>query len=251
MDFIPIFINNATSIPANAVGTTLANIWNLALGNHVSLLEEKQNFRQKKNLEDFIENLENKTQEVPEEFLMKPPLHIIGPAIDASKYYLESEELRQLFANLIGSSIDTRKSEQTHPSFVEIIKQLSPIDARILENFMMLDQIPIAQLRATKENEEYSVLLEHIINLKDNKGYKSHATSTSNLERLGLLKITYSAKSPDKNSYNFINKHPSYAEAKGGLIRLQDIDEKYNKIEVQEGLCYVTPLGSDFIDVCM
>ncbi len=62
-------------------------------------------------------------------------MSIVGPALEASRYYIEEEELRKMFAKLIASSMNKNKSEIsiTHPSFVEIIKQLTPLDAQILD----------------------------------------------------------------------------------------------------------------------
>ncbi|WP_412095180.1 Abi-alpha family protein, partial [Bacillus haynesii] len=55
---------------------------------------------------------------MPEENLVEPPLHIIGPTIEASKFYFESDELRSMFSNLIAASIDSETINKTHPAFV-------------------------------------------------------------------------------------------------------------------------------------
>ena len=60
-----------------------------------------------------VENLRNSTlQEVatiPPENIQEPPLKILGPALEASKYYIEEEELRSMFAKILSSSFDNRK----------------------------------------------------------------------------------------------------------------------------------------------
>ena len=59
--------------------------------------------------------------------------NIIWPAFDFAKYHIKDEGLRKMFANLIVSSIDRNKQHLTHPSFVDVIRQLSPYDAYFLQ----------------------------------------------------------------------------------------------------------------------
>ena len=61
-----------------------------------------------------------------------PSLAVVGPAIEASKFYIEEEDMREMFANLIAASMDDRLTNEVHSSYVEIIKQLSPLDAQNL-----------------------------------------------------------------------------------------------------------------------
>ena len=251
MGLLPKFIDDAAGPPAQAVGNTLANLWELSIGNHVALWIKKQEIRQKQNLQDYIKKVEEKTQEIPEEFLTEPQLHIVGPAIEASKFYIDSEQLRMMFANLIAASIDSRKTDKTHPSFVEIIKQLSPLDARVLTNFKNTNQIPLVRLRVIKDDNTYFIVQEHIMNFNNNQFYKTHATSLSNLQRLGLLNISYSSYSADMNEYEYVKDHPAYHTAKQQLLEFQSMGYNYTDVDIQKGLCSITPLSEDFINICL
>ena len=46
---------------------------------------------------------------------------------------MNSEELRNMYANLLAASMLKDEKENAHPSFVEIIKQLSPDEAKLLK----------------------------------------------------------------------------------------------------------------------
>lgn len=251
MGLLPKFVDDAAGPPAQAVGNTLASLWELSIGNHVSLWIKKQEARHQKNLQDYIKKVEEKTQEIPEKFLTDPQMHVVGPAIEASKYYIDSEELRQMFANLIAASVDSRKIEQTHPSFVEIIKQLSPLDAGVLANFKNTNQIPLVQMRLVKENLAYAAVQNHIMNFNNKQIYKSHATSLSNLERLGLLSISYSSHSSDERDYDYAKNHPAFQAAAEYLIDIQKSDPEFIKVDFQRGLCTKTPICEDFISICL
>lgn len=251
MILLPKFIDDAAGPPAKSVGNTLANVWDLAIGNHVSLWIKKQEVRQKQNLKDYVQKVEEKTQNIPEEFIKEPDLHIVGPALEASKYYIDSEELREMFANLVAASIDLRKDKEIHPSFVEIIKQLSPLDATILKERKDFNRLPIAQLRAIKEDGSFITTHNHIMNFKDQNNYKQQVSSLSNLQRLGLLDINYTVHSSNPTNYEYVEKHVAYFEAMEKLSEFQEIESTFKNVDIGRGLCYVTPLCEDFISVCL
>ncbi|MBY6053318.1 DUF4393 domain-containing protein [Cytobacillus firmus] len=251
MGLLPKFIDDAAGPPAQAVGNTLSNLWELGIGSHISLWIKKQQVRQQQNLKDYIKKVEEKTQSIPEENVIDPELHIVGPAIEASKYYIESEELRNMFANLIASSIDSRVSDETHPSFVEIIKQLSPLDANMLINFKNTNQHPIVQVRIQGENGNYIIHQEHLMNFESNSNYKVYVASLSNLERLGLVQINYSARSYEVTDYEFVNSHPAYQESQKYLLELKNKKYDFDRIEIHKGLISLTPLSTNFIKVCL
>ena len=136
-DFLPLvtgFLGGATSAGVFAGPIqTLQDWWYINYGhnasNRAALLRAKN--------EIDVENLRNSTLQqvatIPPENVQEPPLKILGPALEASKYYIEEEELRSMFAKILASSFDDRKNSIIHPSFVEIIKQLDVTDARILQ----------------------------------------------------------------------------------------------------------------------
>jgi len=49
-----------------------------------------------------------------------------------------------MFVNLISNSMDNRVSLPVHPSFPEIIKQMSPLDAEIISSFKKKSKQAIA-----------------------------------------------------------------------------------------------------------
>ena len=87
---------------------TLQDWWYINYGHNVS--NQAALLRAKNEID--VENLRNSTlQEVatiPPENIQEPPLKILGPALEASKYYIEEEELRSMFAKILSSSFDNR-----------------------------------------------------------------------------------------------------------------------------------------------
>jgi len=81
----------------------------------------------------YIENLQKQYLDIPVENRQEPALNIVGPTLEALRYNLDEEELKEMFTNLLLSSMDNRVSQNCHPAFVEIIKQLNSNDAKLLK----------------------------------------------------------------------------------------------------------------------
>ncbi len=79
--------------------------------------------------EKFLRKLENK---VPEEHRIDSHPQICGPILESMRYVEESNELWDMFCELLSKSIDSRKVNLAHPSFAHILRQLSRDEALIL-----------------------------------------------------------------------------------------------------------------------
>ena len=80
-------------------------------------------------------DLNKKLENIPEENIQGPDVQIAGPILQALSYTVQVDELRDMFTNLLKTSMDSRTASQVHPSFSEIIKQLSTDEAIILRYF--------------------------------------------------------------------------------------------------------------------
>ena len=140
------------------------------------------------NFKQYLAEISNAVESVPEEKLVEPKLDIVGPAIEASKYYISNEEIRNMFVKLIGSSINLDTTNQVHHSFVEIIKQLSPLDASNLRVLSKSDQYPMSSYKVIVGDDNSFRILRPILWLyaESNKNIDLNAVSITNLVRLGL-----------------------------------------------------------------
>ena len=248
-DFLPLFtgfLGGATSAGVFAGPIqTLQDWWYVNYGHDVSnqaaLLREKN--------EIDVENLRNSTlQEVatiPPENVQEPPLKILGPALEASKYYIEEEELRSMFAKILASSFDNRKNSIIHPSFVEIIKQLDVTDARILQflkgqNPLAGSPIPIMKA-VIRSDSGYKIVFPIIYFINGTEGINELSSSLTNLERLGLLKIEDDKYSTIDSDYDFIRNN----------FTVQQVLQYHPDISFEKMCFSITPLGMNFLEVCL
>ena len=99
-------IENLTSPLSKSVGTTLADLWYLVFGS-VNTFAEKKRIVQAKSLEDFKNNLEKRIETIPEDKRIMPDTQIVGGALYDSRFCVDKDELRNMFENLIASSLNS------------------------------------------------------------------------------------------------------------------------------------------------
>lgn len=72
--------------------------------------------------------------------IQPPPLSVAGPLIVQMLFASEEPDLREMYAKLLATSMDRATSDDAHPSFVTLIQQLTPDEARILHHLASLKQ---------------------------------------------------------------------------------------------------------------
>lgn len=132
------FINNCLEKPGQAIGTTFADIWFLAFGG-ISQYADKRKLKYQIELEKFKHEIEAEIDAIPKHNKVEADTQFIGLALDASKYCVEKEELRFLFSSLIASSMNKEKEKYVHPLFIDIIKRMSTLEAKIFKVITLLD----------------------------------------------------------------------------------------------------------------
>ena len=73
--------------------------------------------------------------------------------MQAISYSMNSEELREMYSNLLAKSMNSDAKTLVHPSFVEIIKQLSPFDARFLKLLLPKNDLPIVAILRSEDEQ--------------------------------------------------------------------------------------------------
>lgn len=186
-------ITNLTEQPTKAIGNTVSDIWFLVFGG-IGHLAEKRKLRYAIELEKYNKELQATINKIPKERKVEPDIQIVAPALEASKYCVEKEELRKMFVNLIASSMDNAKVTGVHPIFTDIISKLSSTDAllfktianekfdddcvifgasieRISFSLTILEQLGLVVTKGNKENDKDNLKKNIISN--DIRLYKS------------------------------------------------------------------------------
>lgn len=244
----------ATTLAAKGIespGKSLGNLWDIAIGNKIAAAYEKSKFKHNLDVEDFKNKLINNVSSIKKENLQEPKISIVGPALEASKYYFEEEEIRDMFANLIASSMDSTYNGIVQHSFVEIIKQLSPHDAKLLSFFSKSNAL--IDIRIESEDGEGIFLLRNIYFTDSFPEYKINTISLLNLEKQGLIKLDDNRFLSDKSLYDYYENSPLVLELKKQYDNKHSISfsGKIGKIKIVKKMFFITELGKAFKEVCV
>ena len=96
-----------------------------------------------------------------------------------------------MFSNLIAASMDSDYNTSIQNSFVEIIKQLTPYDAKLFKTFFHHGGNPAMSVIKRNQNESLEILIELFYKNYYFQDYILNEISINNLERLGLIQIKY------------------------------------------------------------
>lgn len=222
------------------------------------------------NIEETKKILAIKLDKIDPEKIVPPEPYVAIPALQAISYCMNCEELRNLYANLLAKSMNEDTKDSVHPAYVEIIKQLSPLDALIIDIFKFFktpnQNFPIGKLRYCKPNETPNLKLslgdsgfdvyEHIIDSEISEiidaPADSIAISIQNLVRLGLLNVAYDEHFTNNHLYDNIRKNPIIKEVDMIFHDNYDILPEYQGFDLEfiKGIAKVTPLGFSFSRIC-
>lgn len=243
-------IVNAMFLPAaQSIGKTISHMWE-GFTMSVETWYGKKALESQHNLELYAQNLKDDISKIPEENLQEPKMNILGPALEASKFYFEEPQYREMFSKLIAASCDSRMNNKIHPFFIEAIKQMNPKDAQILLSFKKDNIQPIVNY-LLNSNDGSKTIYNHVFFFAND--FSTFSTDPSfygsiliNLQRLGFIQIEYDRWLTDESKYQIFEMNPIYQSQK----QATQINPNLKPFEIQKGIVSITPLGLDFLNIC-
>lgn len=193
--------------------------------------------------------VQEKAAKIPEEKLTEPEAYVAIPAVQQLSYCYDSEELREMYANLLVSSMNKDTKDSVHPSFVDIIKQLTPDEAKLLKSI--------------KDEGSYIALVDLQVQLGAGRGHVSILRNFTNrgegvcekpqnicayienLDRLKLVCILEDIHLMDRKHYAPLENAPFLLAYK--RIPLSE----GQTFSIKQKSFYVTSFGQSFIRTCI
>ena len=170
--------------------------------------------------------LAKKLEHVCEDKIVTPEAYVAVPALQAISYSMNSEELRELYANLLAKAMNSDTKDLVHPSFVEIIKQMSPMDAKIFKEIVTAPACPLISIKIRQQDGGEQFYADNCSWISDYSLVQCR-TSFDNLTRLGLIQIPSGLSYTHKELYNLVKSNPLFIQAenecKNNLIQGQEI----------------------------
>ena len=191
--------------------------------------------------------VQEKASKIPEEKLTEPESYVAIPAIQQLSYCYDSEELREMYANLLVSSMNTDTKYQVHPSFVDIIKQLTPDEAKLLKKLSKKNVYPLIDVRMNFPTGGYKAIVH---NFTDDGEDVCDCPSNifaylDNFERLKLIDIKNDEHLTNDEFYKPLENHPEIKK-----IMSESLPEGY-KCQIKKGMFELTAFGREFIKICL
>lgn len=190
--------------------------------------------------------LEKKLKNIDVNDIVEPEKYVAVPALQAISYSMNNETLRNMYANLLAKSMNKNTKDEVHPSFVEIIKQMSPADAVIFNEIFNSSIKPTIDLSISIDNIEGEQC--HIYNITwiSTYEYNTVAISISNLIRIGLIEINKGVEYTHDENYEKVRHNPKYIEYYKNYEKVQRIKVNENKQCIK-----ITALGELFYKICV
>lgn len=282
----------ATAAISGAVGAgvlngpmkSLQDIWELLFDKYTDNWIPKQRIKIEQDLKDYKESVIQKVGKIPEDQLKEPSVSLIGPAIEASRFYIGEPEIREMFAGLIAASMNQAFEDQVHYSFVELVKMLSPVDAKLIKYLYKSGDEAIAKIILSFSESTHNPVANHLIVWSEPMDIEA---SIDNLIRLGIVTVTYDNYLTNASLYDKFYNSTKYLEAKkelesqklvlaemlkrigevngivqeDGSVALMDdnlrqqtrekIEDNLNaSIELVKGRVFLTAFGRNFCNIC-
>jgi hypothetical protein len=204
---------------------------------------------------EFVETkVAERLNKVPPEDLITPKPNVAVPAMDALRYTGHESTLSDLYANLLAASMDKSTAHGAHPAFVEIIKQLTPDEAKIISLFVTEVPLPLINLRwEFKPNQDGKTGGQEVLVNYSHLGIQAccefpNMTSSyiNNLCRLGLAEVPTFWQYTNKGVYDALENDPLVLSHKNAIEANPEIQPVLEK----KGL-RVSELGKQFASVCV
>ena len=164
-------------------------------------------------IEEFVQTkVSRKLSDVPIENICTPDPAVAGPALESLRYTGHKDSISELYANLLASAMDKETAKTAHPGFVEIIRNLSSDEAKILEYIIKSEVAPVVDIqRVLANNGGESKVNELVSTLGGDSGCDHRELTPAyliNLERLGLIEIPRDAHLTRADAYDRIINDP-------------------------------------------
>lgn len=230
-------IGNIVALPFQAIDAALAKpkMW---------VAEQQYNYERTKAL------LAEKLKNTPPEKICPPENYIAIPALQQISYCFDSDELRDMYANLLAASMHEDRKWEIHPAYVDIIKQLTPDEAKLLRIMPPETKIiyPIIDVYLKqKQKRGHIVICSNYSNIGDKicDCPQNIASYLDNLNRLEIITIDKNSHVIDKSPYEKL-KNTQFIK-KVTTIELSE-GQSY---DFNEGIFYLTSFGLNFVKSCI
>lgn len=187
--------------------------------------------------------MRQKIEERKQQQILEPPPNVAGPLLLAYPFVEHEPDLRDMFEELLLSAMTP--NQLVHPSFVDAVKQLTPLEARVLRGLAGKSVEPLlfislrrkGTISITRQGKFWELPAD-----TDPVSMNDTDRILDNLCRLRLIETNELDSLADKDRYK-----PLLAQWNANpLVQPSDQEE----VDIGQGTYTVTRFGRAFIQAC-
>lgn len=201
------------------------------------------------------ERVAKKLEDKDQETITSPNLSIAGPTVEALRFRGHEAEISEMFANLMANDMVINTKSKVHPTFVEAIKEITPLDAKLFAACVDLAPAPVAGFAIKTEGAQGDSM--QVFPFSDDIIQKASLGRTieisewqvcvENLQRLGLVRLENDAWLTSEVATTWYKEAEEHKIAK----ELRSILPENKSLIVKKGILIVTQMGKDFSSVAL
>lgn len=171
------------------------------------------------------------------------------PALQALPY-TTNDDVADLFTNLLTNASDVDMVQFAHPSFTEMIKRLSPDEARIVKYLKGKDFVCYSNVKGySKSGQGFNMIFSHVSLITNDVQLifpNNENAYMSNLLSLGILSDQNTLHKVDQTDYLKIKEKIGFEE-----LQQQLVPGVFKKLEQVNHFYEITDFGKLFINACV
>lgn len=182
-------------------------------------------------------------KKIEKEKIISPDPAVAVPLVEAMRYTSHKPELRDMFTNLLGASMNGDVIDE-HPAFVEIIKQLSSDECKMLKQLYEDNTLPMIKLRMRLNESQGEIdvkpYFSDICYVTECQYPQKFPEYLDNLHRLGLVDVYYDRYLANGQCYENLKQHKGFENVmvdgnatiieKKSMYELSEMGKKFCKI---------------------
>ncbi len=116
--------------------------------------------------ERYATFLKKTISKIPQEERVMPKGVVAAPLLDHVKFVFDEEGLSEMFSNLLANAMSKNIEKMVHPAFVEMLKQMSPLDVEFMHLYFSKNDIrEISELTWERGETQRSLTVDSLSRL--------------------------------------------------------------------------------------
>lgn len=198
-------------------------------------------------LKQYKLEVKEKISEIPENNRDRGKFGLVLKAIEESRYQLNEDDIREMYVNLIASTVDNRKNSIVNPRLATVVSQFGIKEAKLMKEIYLPDNrsLPTSEIWAFAKDLRYNYKLSQRYVFIHNKPTLQYYSSIDILKSLGVINATNKRKLTTGNSEQNYKIMKDIIQASKDYKSMKDVLNENEYLEYMPSYITLTDFGRD------